>query len=403
MNQAPFKPCATWATRLAARHPSDLSPAEHADLQAHLQTCPACASAADAYTFMERAIHNLPPVAPPAEFALEQPTYELGEDVPQPIKPRNYLNSRPRPQPSRLLQRANLLAAVLIVAVLIVGSSLLYIHLPLPALGGVPQVSCTNDKNLGDPVSTLLCLHQHLVNINQSRTIGDYTITLQRGYVDANQLLIVYKISTHTPISGVAQRFDVTLQNLSHSIFLGAIAMGMGGGGKLDGDYSEKILLLNRGTFPQDLQVFDLHVTMHNFLSTESLDQPSTHQSIASFSFSLPFHPGQILNQHVTVRANGTTYTLYQTIITPSFTNLYVSGLSWLQVDQYTLTLNGKTLKNYVEGATAGMPKQPPYTVFAYENDQPFQGHGTLTLSADVYSDNTRQQETRYTWTMNLP
>ncbi len=64
MNQAPSQPCSAWATRLAARHPSDLSPAESADLQAHLQHCPACTSAHIAYALMETAIRQLPPVAP---------------------------------------------------------------------------------------------------------------------------------------------------------------------------------------------------------------------------------------------------------------------------------------------------------------------------------------------------
>ncbi len=75
-----------------------------------------------------------------------------------------------------------------------------------------------------------------------------------------------------------------------------------------------------------------------------------------------------------------------------------------MQVDQYTLTLNGKTLKNYLDGPLVSIPHQPPYTVLVYENDQPSQGHGTLKLSADIYPDSTRSQAvTRCNWMVNLP
>lgn len=60
--------------------------------------------------------------------------------------------------------------------------------------------------------------------------------------------------------------------------------------------------------------------------------------------------------------------------------------------------------REVLAGIASGEPHLPPYTVLAYENDRPFQVHGTLKLSADIHPDSTRfQATTRCTWTVNLP
>ena len=142
----------------------------------------------------------------------------------------------------------------------------------------------------------------------------------------------------------------------------------------------------NKGEFPQDLRAFKLHITMRGFKigsSTGSNDQRPSIQGNADFAFSLPFHAGQILTPHDTITINGSEYTLYQVIITPSMTSLYVSGMRSDQVSSYSLSLRGKEIQ--ASGVAAGpdvVPaNQAPYTVFTFNTSQPFHQHGTLILT----------------------
>lgn len=58
------RPCQQWAARLAARHPSDLTPGEQRALRSHVATCPACTAVLAEYRAMDAAILALPAVEP---------------------------------------------------------------------------------------------------------------------------------------------------------------------------------------------------------------------------------------------------------------------------------------------------------------------------------------------------
>lgn len=60
MKNAVSQPCNIWATRLAAAHPDDLTPADRAGLAAHLASCPACSAAAARYAQMDARILQSP-------------------------------------------------------------------------------------------------------------------------------------------------------------------------------------------------------------------------------------------------------------------------------------------------------------------------------------------------------
>src|SRR6266851_114416 len=55
-------PCVAWAEKLALRQ-EDLSPADQATLDAHVQTCPACQAAQTDYHFLDARLRALPPSA----------------------------------------------------------------------------------------------------------------------------------------------------------------------------------------------------------------------------------------------------------------------------------------------------------------------------------------------------
>ena len=413
MNQAPTKPCTRWATRLAARHPSDLSSAEHAELQAHLKTCPSCASASTDYALMETLIRGLPPVAPlaVAEFTPEEDAHaEPSTYAPQPILLSNYTSRRQPPQPprrTRLVQRANMLAAVLVVALLIASVAVLYIRHPGALIGSssqkkLPPVSCTEEKSLGDPVLIQLCQNRMLVDIHQSQVIGGYTITLQRAYVDANRLIFEYTArqnSTGKVVELSQPTLDVTVQHTSL-------------GGPKGVSYNEiganLISVPNKGAFPQNLRTLSLHVTMRKFavgISTGPNNQLPTLQGNADFHFALPFHSGQTLNLHDTITLNGTDYTLYRLIVSPSMTSFYVTGILSDKLSTFSLQWRGQPIAigdSTVSVPDVIAPNQPPYTVFSLETAQPFNQHGSLTLIVSVYADAAETQTTSDCWIVNI-
>ncbi len=64
MKQPILTPCPSWAEKLAATHPNDLSPSEREALQAHIASCPTCASIRTEYEAMGTYLGQLPAVAP---------------------------------------------------------------------------------------------------------------------------------------------------------------------------------------------------------------------------------------------------------------------------------------------------------------------------------------------------
>jgi hypothetical protein len=81
--------------------------------------------------------------------------------------------------------------------------------------------------------------------------------------------------------------------------------------------------------------------------------------------------------------------------------SLYVSGALSDKWDSYTLTLNGENILASYSAPHPGdlSPNQAPYTVFSFETFQPFNQHGTLTLTITITGDLTGPQ----IFTVNLP
>lgn len=170
-NRAPMRvPCAGWAENLAASHTGDLSPAEHAALNAHIEACPACSAARSEYREMDALIRGLPAVAPLAELplqirqALEQlngSEHPLNTAASQ--KAAISLPAIPRPSPAlaapqlnarkqRLISLASTLAAVLVVGAILAGFLLLvnghrsFVGEPAPtSAGSVMYVASERD------------------------------------------------------------------------------------------------------------------------------------------------------------------------------------------------------------------------------------------------------------------
>src|SRR4051794_36573083 len=80
MKQSGRVPCPAWATKLAATHPTDLPPAEHAALDAHIANCPACASIQQSYRDIEVSLLALPPIEPCALHPEQLPARRRAEE-----------------------------------------------------------------------------------------------------------------------------------------------------------------------------------------------------------------------------------------------------------------------------------------------------------------------------------
>ncbi|HEV2472421.1 MAG TPA: PQQ-binding-like beta-propeller repeat protein [Ktedonobacteraceae bacterium] len=137
-------PCHTWAEKLAAIHPDDLSIEDRAALDQHIQTCAACAAALADYRRMDAAILGLPPVEPllalpPAlqqAFGDLEESGELQQSYSSPPRP-----VRVQPRASRWVRLASAVAAVLVVTALIGGFAFLFIsHRTLVGGAGAGQV-----------------------------------------------------------------------------------------------------------------------------------------------------------------------------------------------------------------------------------------------------------------------
>src|SRR5712692_6271271 len=75
-------PCIAWAEKLALRQ-EDLSPADRANLDAHIKTCPACEAAQEDYYFLDTRLRALPPstLKPLPRLSLHSLAPETAETV----------------------------------------------------------------------------------------------------------------------------------------------------------------------------------------------------------------------------------------------------------------------------------------------------------------------------------
>jgi WD40 repeat protein len=96
-------PCVAWGEKLALRY-EDLSPADQADLDAHIKTCAVCQAAQADYHFLDARLRALPPSViksfPRLPFTL--PVTEEGATADEPARPtRQFSDARQQATPAR--------------------------------------------------------------------------------------------------------------------------------------------------------------------------------------------------------------------------------------------------------------------------------------------------------------
>ena len=140
-------PCSSWAEKLAATHPDDLTSTERQQLQAHMASCSTCSAIRTEYEIMGHAISQLPTIKPVPRLSpalsnlLNAQTYPtngtlagIGTVSPAPSSPSTASHSTRNTRRRQISPAISTLAAVLVVAALL-GSFLILFASRHPGTG----------------------------------------------------------------------------------------------------------------------------------------------------------------------------------------------------------------------------------------------------------------------------
>ncbi len=228
------KVCNTWAEKLAARHPDDLSPAERAELDAHVASCPNCGAARQEYDLLTSHIRALPAVTPlaqaPSEFLRLNAQLERSEPVNVGSPWQTFLEAIQRPFVRKFIGVGVLIAASIMIASLALFNSL---NSPL-------QKSISNQPNTTGVENYTSCLL--LPNGTNASCVAQYTGTI------------------HNPLSNTTLTMRLLLQQKQKTISGSCILpLPLGGTGPITGSVDSQGGIQFTVRFPPS--IFSVHFT----------------------------------------------------------------------------------------------------------------------------------------------
>lgn len=200
--------------------------------------------------------------------------------------------------------------------------------------------------------------------VNLSTSGGDYTLTVQRAYADANNVIAAY---TLTAKGGGSAGFNDPLLTDARGVSLPLIT-DVGGGAVRMADYNADRLKRPNG---------EIHLRLI----------PPV-KGLAPLSFAVPFTAGRQVEPHQAVTVGGKTLTLERVIATASATRLYLSGPLAAATTTVDLRVDGHAIAEHLGWSSAGKsvhgfdPIDPAYkeaiaTVHAWQGG-PWTFHFTL-------------------------
>lgn len=218
--------------------------------------------------------------------------------------------------------------------------------------------------------------------LNLSHTADGYTVTVTRGYADANRVIVAYTIRrTDGEPLGQLRPFTATVTTAQ-----GVVLVDHGGGSRdANGGFLDTYDAAPITGNPSDLT---LHLTVPSpgsLLETSGTSAPvMSASSPFSFTFTVPFIAGRVANPHEVQTAGGTTVTLERVVVSPTETRAYLSGLGGtglyadLSVDEWNSAHDSGTgVQNTIW--------QTPDGLIACDFPQPLMdkhGEWTLTIKA---------------------
>jgi hypothetical protein len=187
-----------------------------------------------------------------------------------------------------------------------------------------------------------------LTNVHITKKVGSYTVTLQKLYVDANNIVIGYTIDGNMQAIGIGS--NLVTVTLNEQMILGVAP---------DWHFIRADKEATRITFNSKSMAALSYLDASSFLGNPQ--QVNVHiamsigavQDATTFDQTVPFHAGKTVKVNQAVMSNGHALTLDHVMITPSearayFTyqdkTLFPDGLS--PADQGSLSVAGRTFNS---------------------------------------------------------
>lgn len=254
------------------------------------------------------------------------------------------------------------------------------------------------DRVFGDDRGTQQVILEDLgTELNRSRTVDGFTVTLGRVYADANRVLVGYTVEPPAG-RGIAEA-DIFAPRLTDG--RGGDLQEHGGRARYGEDATGVVRSYSTGEIggrPRELELMLTADSISYFdepggakrtvraMRQVRLDEP------LRFAFTVPMHPGRVAELHQTVETGGTKATLERAVVTPTETRVYVRGAGLLDASRVTLSVDGWSSTeapgwNGVSWYTSDGVSYLGYSVPLYDK----RGEWTLTIRAapPAYSQGT--------------
>ncbi|GHO56353.1 DUF4179 domain-containing protein [Ktedonobacter robiniae] len=187
-----------------------------------------------------------------------------------------------------------------------------------------------------EPASQHLLQTKQFTTLQQSQVIDGYTVTLEKGYADANRIIVGFIVTYphgidpktwNTSFVGSGREVVNLKTSSGQSLSLLGTTNGLDGGNPKAA--KEGIAMAFDGATIQGKPArLPLNLTLGAECGLVN-SQYGCKQTL-TYNFTLPFHQGRVLNLHQTVTANGHRLTLERVVVTPSEARVYVR---WLKGD----------------------------------------------------------------------
>ncbi len=210
--------------------------------------------------------------------------------------------AQPAVSSRRKYAKPGVLAAALIVCVMVVFATSAYAF-TIPVLEGLL-------KDLG--IQQL-----QYSDFHQSKSIDGYTLSLDKVYADTNLVIVGYTVTGPTGQNPMGE-FDMGRAKLTTEQGLNLPGFGGVETGPIAG-INGSVLYFDASSIQSTPANLNLQLAIH---------YGTRDQGSLIFDFSVPFHPGRIVNVNQSVTAGGKTLTLERIVITPAEARLYIQGFN---------------------------------------------------------------------------
>ncbi len=233
--------------------------------------------------------------------------------------------------------------------------------------------------------------------INQTQTAMGYDLTLEKGYADANNIIVVYTVTVDGShlvgrpdiVSGTSPTVTTAQGATVHWV--------RGEGSDFQGGVQSVALWFDAAPAMADdgVSVIGGGQTLHLQFHSAGIRVLAPSGDVTflkapmTFTFALPLRPSRVALPHLAARSAGVTVTLDTVVVSDTATRFYLGGLTNILPGKYgvgnfapSLAFDGRTisLRDLGQGSEA---RHGSYDVIEYANSfERFHGRWTLTLTS---------------------